>query len=160
MKYWTVAKSMGWGRPIWTSVVRARRLRSAAGSINSGRHILAFTMRRLRKRRVFDFVPSYLKNLRFEKSTFKQSPKETCSDIKPRLTVRWNTAKFKLLASDRQEGKPNDNLRTHVREDVTHFIAIGHCEAACWTLNDVGHVEMCFIFARWGLVGGFLAMSK
>ena len=40
----------------------ARRLRSAAGSINSGRHILAFTMRRaLRKRRVFDFVPSYLK---------------------------------------------------------------------------------------------------
>ena len=41
--------------------LRARRLRSAAGSINSGRHILAFTMRRaLRKRHVFDFVPSYL----------------------------------------------------------------------------------------------------
>ena len=40
--------------------LRTRRLSSAAGSINSGRHILAFTMRRaLRKRRVFDFVPSY-----------------------------------------------------------------------------------------------------
>ena len=42
-KYCTGAKSVGRGRPIWTSVVvraRARRLRSAAGSINSGRHIL------------------------------------------------------------------------------------------------------------------------
>ena len=40
-KYCTVAKSVGRSRPIWTSVVvRARRLRSAAGSINSGRHIL------------------------------------------------------------------------------------------------------------------------
>ena len=41
---------------------------SAAGSINSGRHILlflAFTMRRaLRKRSVFDFVPGYLKGTR------------------------------------------------------------------------------------------------
>ena len=62
MKYCTVAKTMGRGRPIWTSViVRVRRLRSAAGSINSGRHILDFTMRRaLRKRRVFDFVLSCL----------------------------------------------------------------------------------------------------
>ena len=40
-KYCTVAKSVGQGRRIWTSVViRACRLRSAAGSINSGRHIL------------------------------------------------------------------------------------------------------------------------
>ena len=45
MKYCTVAKFMGRRRPIWMSVVVrrrlcARRLRSAAGSINSGRHIL------------------------------------------------------------------------------------------------------------------------
>ena len=64
MKYCTVARSMvGVGRferP--SSSARARRLRSAASSINCGRHVLAFTMRRaLRKRRVFGFVPSYLK---------------------------------------------------------------------------------------------------
>ena len=42
--------------------LHARRLRSVADSINSGRHILAFTIRRaLCKWRVFDFVPSYLK---------------------------------------------------------------------------------------------------
>ena len=52
-RYCTVAKCMGRSGPIWTSVVVcARRLRSVAGSINSGRHILAFTMRRaLRKTR-------------------------------------------------------------------------------------------------------------
>ena len=63
MKYCTVAKSVGRGWPILNvrRRPRARRLRSAAGSINSGRHIPDFTMRRaLHKRRVFDFVPSYL----------------------------------------------------------------------------------------------------
>ena len=48
--------------------MRARRLRSAAGSINSGRLFLNSSRpfldvtfcRRLRKRRVFDLVPSYL----------------------------------------------------------------------------------------------------
>ena len=44
--------------------LRVRCMRSAAGSINSGRHVLAFTMRRaLRKRPVFDFVPSYLNSV-------------------------------------------------------------------------------------------------
>ena len=60
MKYCTVTKPMvGVGR---FERLRARRLRSMAGSINSGRHLLDFTMcRALRKRRVFDFVPNYLK---------------------------------------------------------------------------------------------------
>ena len=55
--------SMGRGRPIWTSVVLLARVACTLrpGSINSGRHLLAFTMRRaLRKQRVFDFVPRYL----------------------------------------------------------------------------------------------------
>ena len=40
-KYCTVAKSVGWAWPIWPSVVIcAYYFRSAAGSINSGRHIL------------------------------------------------------------------------------------------------------------------------
>ena len=43
--------------------LRARHLRSAAGSINSGRHILALhDAQSAAKRRVFDFVPSSLKN--------------------------------------------------------------------------------------------------
>ena len=51
---------VGWfERP--SSSTRTRRLRSAACSISSGRHILDLTMRRaLRKWHVFDFVPSYL----------------------------------------------------------------------------------------------------
>ena len=42
---------------------RPCRLRSPADSIHSGRHILAFTMRRVvRKRRVFEFVPKVARN--------------------------------------------------------------------------------------------------
>ena len=62
MKYCTVAKAVGWDRPICVEVNgSARCLRSAAFSINSGCRFLDITMcRRLRKRRVFYFVPSYL----------------------------------------------------------------------------------------------------
>ena len=65
-KYGTVAKSVGRGRPIWTSVVvraRARASLALCGRFNQCRSPYSWiTMRRaLRKRRVFDFVPSYLK---------------------------------------------------------------------------------------------------
>ena len=64
-KYCTVAKSVGRGRPIWTSVVvRARASLALCGRFNQFRSPYSWiTMRRaLRKRRVFDFVPSYLKS--------------------------------------------------------------------------------------------------
>ena len=63
-KYCTVAKSVDRGRPIWTSVVvRARASLALCGRFNQFRSPYSWiTMRRaLRKRRVFDFVPSYLK---------------------------------------------------------------------------------------------------
>ena len=63
-KYCTVAKSVGRGRPIWTSVVvRARASLALCGRFNQFRSPYSWiTMRRaLRKQRVFDFVPSYLK---------------------------------------------------------------------------------------------------
>ena len=63
-KYCTVAKSVGRGRPIWTSVVvGARASLALCGRFNQFRSPYSWiTMRRaLRKRRVFDFVPSYLK---------------------------------------------------------------------------------------------------
>ena len=63
-KYCTVAKSVGRGRPIWTLVVvRARASLALCGRFNQFRSPYSWiTMRRaLRKRRVFDFVPSYLK---------------------------------------------------------------------------------------------------
>ena len=63
-KYCTVAKSVGRGRPIWTSVVvRARASLVFCGRFNQFRSPYSWiTMHRaLRKRRVFDIVPSYLK---------------------------------------------------------------------------------------------------
>ena len=71
MKYCTVAKTMGRDKPTCVEVnssARPRRLCSAAGSINSGCLFLnsgppfldVTLCRRLRKRRVFDLVPSYL----------------------------------------------------------------------------------------------------
>ena len=63
MKYWIVTKSICLGRRIWPSL-RAIRLHSPAGSVNSGRHFFCFTMRRtLRKRRVSDIVPSCVSNI-------------------------------------------------------------------------------------------------
>ena len=67
MKYCTVAKSKGRSRPIWTSVVVCARASLAlCGRFNQFRSPYSWiTMRRaLRKRRVFDFVPSYLKYYR------------------------------------------------------------------------------------------------
>ena len=60
----TVAKSVGRGGSIWTSVVVRARVACALRPVQSPYSWI--TMRRaLRKRRVFDFVPSYLK-ARFE----------------------------------------------------------------------------------------------
>ena len=66
-KYCTVAKSVGRGMPIWTSVVVRARVVLAlcgpyCGRFNQFRSPYSWiTMRRaLCKRRVFDFVPSYL----------------------------------------------------------------------------------------------------
>ena len=69
-KYCTVAKSVGRGRPIWTSViVRARTSLALCGWFNQFRSPYSWiTMRRaLRKWRVFDFVPSYLKRVKKKK---------------------------------------------------------------------------------------------
>ena len=69
-KYCTAAKPVGRGRPICTPVVVCARASLAlCGRFNQFRSPYSWiTMRRaLRKRRVFDFVPSYL-NLRYSAS--------------------------------------------------------------------------------------------
>ena len=66
-KYCTAAKFVGRGRPIWKSVVVRARARVACAlwpvqSIPVAIFLNQDAQSALRKRRVFDFVPSYLKD--------------------------------------------------------------------------------------------------
>ena len=102
-KYCTVAKSVDRGRPIWTSVVvraRARASLALCGRFNQFRSPYSWiTMRRaLRKRRVFDFVPSYLNCLIIALVRSERRPtKNMC---------RWLAHCFGAVGSCRSRARP------------------------------------------------------
>ena len=107
------------------------------------------------------------KNPFVKKCSFKPTPKESaCSDVEPRLmiTVSGSAAKFKLLTGDWNEGRLNSHLGTNitewVRQDVTHLIVPGDCEATCWTLKGMGCVKMGSTTASRGRVGDFPTIAE
>ena len=100
-KYCTVAKSVGRGRPIWTPVVvRARASLALCGRFNQFQSPYSWiTMRRaLRKRRVFDFVPSYLNT-----GLFGKKKKGNVKNHTPQGYDRWSNYKTRQKKKKKQK---------------------------------------------------------
>ena len=135
-KYWTVAKSVGRGRPIWTSVVvRARASLALCGRFNQFRSPYYWiTMRRaLCKRCVFDFVPSYLNFCNF---WVKQNGAMRITSLSVEAILACHPAQYILYSWHRMTGwVAISYILWGMRTAPLLFVSLDFCEVLRWPIK-------------------------